>query len=224
MNAEKDYTRSQHDLLVEMLQENADLVSALPLTPHVHPSVTIFEPTVIVRREKLHAGEGCRIDSFVKLECGEGMYLGKHVHIASFAHLGIGGGTLVAEDGSAFASGCRVVTGSATPDGESMSACAPPEQQVVHRSFVHVGRNAAVLSGAIVLTRVRMGEGSIAAAGAVVTKDVRPYSIVAGVPAKHVAWRKHGYRQRPGDAGDATPCDICGAMDYAAIHHTEADE
>lgn len=38
--------------------------------------------------------------------------------------------------------------------------------------------------GAIVLMGVRVGKGSIVAAGAVVTKDVPPYSIVGGNPAK----------------------------------------
>ena len=38
--------------------------------------------------------------------------------------------------------------------------------------------------GAIVLSGVRIGRGSIIAAGSVVTRDVAPYSIVAGCPAK----------------------------------------
>ena len=33
---------------------------------------------------------------------------------------------------------------------------------------------------------VRIGRGSVVAAGAVVTKDIEPYSIVAGVPAKKI--------------------------------------
>ena len=39
------------------------------------------------------------------------------------------------------------------------------------------------------LKGVKVGRGSIVAAGAVVTKSVPPYSIVAGVPAKLVRWR-----------------------------------
>ena len=37
---------------------------------------------------------------------------------------------------------------------------------------------------------VRIGTGSVVAAGAVVTKDVPPYSVVAGVPAKVIKMRK----------------------------------
>lgn len=41
----------------------------------------------------------------------------------------------------------------------------------------------------IVMTGVTVGRGSILAAGAIVVKDVEPYSIVAGVPAKKIGER-----------------------------------
>jgi chloramphenicol O-acetyltransferase type B len=40
--------------------------------------------------------------------------------------------------------------------------------------------------GAIILQGVRIGEGSVVAAGSVVRKDVAPFTIVAGNPARHV--------------------------------------
>lgn len=43
--------------------------------------------------------------------------------------------------------------------------------------------------GAIVLSGVRIGRGAVVAAGAVVTKDVAPYRIVAGTPARAVGIR-----------------------------------
>ncbi len=43
--------------------------------------------------------------------------------------------------------------------------------------------------GAIILSGIKIGRGSIIAAGAVVIKDVQPYSIVAGNPAKKVSER-----------------------------------
>ncbi len=48
---------------------------------------------------------------------------------------------------------------------------------------VWLGVNSTVLAG------VTIGKGSIVAAGAVVTKDVPPYAIVAGVPAKVISTR-----------------------------------
>jgi UDP-2-acetamido-3-amino-2,3-dideoxy-glucuronate N-acetyltransferase len=47
-----------------------------------------------------------------------------------------------------------------------------------------VERRASIGSGAIVLGGVRIGEGAIVGAGAVVTRDVAPGEVVAGVPAR----------------------------------------
>ncbi len=43
--------------------------------------------------------------------------------------------------------------------------------------------------GAIIIAGVRIGEGSVVAAGSIVTKDIPPYSIVAGCPAKVIKYR-----------------------------------
>jgi len=43
--------------------------------------------------------------------------------------------------------------------------------------------------GTIILSGVRIGKGSIIAAGSIVTKDVEPFSIYAGVPAKRMGNR-----------------------------------
>ncbi len=43
----------------------------------------------------------------------------------------------------------------------------------------------------IVLPGVHIGEGAVIAAGAVVNKDVSPFTVVAGIPAKKVGERSH---------------------------------
>ncbi len=51
-------------------------------------------------------------------------------------------------------------------------------------SFVLIKRGAWIGAAAIVLPGVTIGEYSIVGAGSVVTKDVEPYTVVAGNPAK----------------------------------------
>lgn len=65
-----------------------------------------------------------------------------------------------------------------------------PENKLIQKKYsvlveddVWIGSHAKILEG------VKVGTGAIVAAGALVTKDVAPYSIVGGVPAKIIAYR-----------------------------------
>ncbi len=54
---------------------------------------------------------------------------------------------------------------------------------------VTVGHDVWIGEGAFIRSGVSIGTGAVIAARAVVVKDVAPYSIVAGVPAKHIRYR-----------------------------------
>ncbi len=54
---------------------------------------------------------------------------------------------------------------------------------IIVKDDVWIGRNALIMSG------VNIGQGAVIAAGAVVTKDVPPYAIVGGVPARVIRYR-----------------------------------
>ena len=49
-----------------------------------------------------------------------------------------------------------------------------------------MGNDCWIGAGVIILSGVTIGECSVVGAGAVVTKDVEPYTIVAGVPARKI--------------------------------------
>jgi UDP-2-acetamido-3-amino-2,3-dideoxy-glucuronate N-acetyltransferase len=53
---------------------------------------------------------------------------------------------------------------------------------------VRVQRGASIGARAVVLGGVEIGEWALVAAGAVVTRDVAPYALVTGIPARRVAW------------------------------------
>lgn len=57
-------------------------------------------------------------------------------------------------------------------------------EKIVIEDNVWLGASVKILAG------VRIGEGSVIDAGAVVTKDIPPYSIAVGVPAKVIGYRK----------------------------------
>jgi len=56
---------------------------------------------------------------------------------------------------------------------------------VTIEDYVFIGPRAIILPG------VRIGKGAVVAAGAIVTKDVPPFSIVGGIPAKIIGERKN---------------------------------
>jgi galactoside O-acetyltransferase len=63
---------------------------------------------------------------------------------------------------------------------------------------VHVGAWADIGTNAVILPGVRIGKGAMVGAGAVVTSDVEPFAIVAGVPAKFLRWRTDAELRAPG--------------------------
>ncbi|KIN60077.1 Chloramphenicol acetyltransferase [Sulfitobacter noctilucae] len=54
----------------------------------------------------------------------------------------------------------------------------------------HIGHDTWIGAGAMVKPEVTLGHGAVVAAGAVVTKDVDPYTIVAGTPARSLRPRQ----------------------------------
>lgn len=171
--------RRRHDELVRFLNEQQQLGDA----------PQIYDPVVRTREEHITIGPGSRIDSFVKLEGGMGLRIGRYVHIASFAHIGIGGGETEIGDFAAVASGGRIISGSNLTTSPSMSACAPTGLQEVRRNKTVLRRYSCVLTNAVVLPGVTLGEGAVLAAGGVATKSIPAWEIWGGVPAKFMAKR-----------------------------------
>ena len=61
----------------------------------------------------------------------------------------------------------------------------PIGADVIIEDYVWIGTRAIIMPG------VRIGRGAVIAAGAIVTKDVPPMAIVAGVPAKIISQRNN---------------------------------
>lgn len=66
---------------------------------------------------------------------------------------------------------------------QTVSAEADSRGNIIIDDDVWIGYQSTIMSG------VHIGQGAIVAAGAVVTKDVPPYAIVGGVPAKIIRYR-----------------------------------
>ena len=66
----------------------------------------------------------------------------------------------------------------------------PITKQGITSSPIIIEDNVLVTHGVIINRGVTIGKGSIIAAGAIVTKDIEPYAIAGGIPAKVIKYRK----------------------------------
>lgn len=126
----------------------------------------------------------------INIEHGANFGYGKHIRIGN--NSGIGIDCIVPDNllvGENVMMGPEVIIvkqnhNFASIDVPMMKQGFTPSVPVVIEDDVWIGYRAMIMPG------VRIGQGSIIGAGAVVTKDVLPYSIVAGNPAKLIRSRK----------------------------------
>ena len=127
-------------------------------------------------------GPGCDVSMGVFLQKPKGITIGRDCHINRGALLDGRGEISI---GNCVSISHRVALVSASHDVHSRSF-AYVKEPITVGDYVWIGIHATVLKG------VTIGEGAVVAAGAVVTKDVEPYTIVGGVPAKKIGERVHG--------------------------------
>ena len=63
------------------------------------------------------------------------------------------------------------------------------EQNIVCKGDVNIGNDVWICEDVIIMSGVTIGDGAIIGAKSIITKDVYPYSVVAGCPAKCIKMR-----------------------------------
>ena len=109
-----------------------------------------------------------------KLTVGDNSWIDGGVYLYSVDDIRIGSNVVVSD-------GAFICTASHDIDSQMFELSTKP---------IAIGDNAWVCSRAIVLPGVSVGEGAVVAAGAVVTKDVDSWAVVAGNPARKVSNRE----------------------------------
>jgi len=160
----------------------------MPITESVQlgSNVRIFHPD-LVNLYGCRIGDDSRIGAFVEIQ--KNAHVGARCKVSSHTFICegvtiedevfIGHGVMFTND---------IYPRATNPDGSPQSEA---DWKVIE---TRVCKRASIGSNATILAGITIGEGALVGAGAVVTKDVPPYAIVAGVPAKVVGDTRNNKR------------------------------
>ena len=122
-----------------------------------------------------------------EITIGEWCFVGEGTRIWSAASIAIGNRVLISHSANVFDSLTHPLDAAARHQQiRQIFKRGHPRDISLDENPVKICDDAWIGAGAMILRGVTVGEGGVVAAGAVVTKDVLPYSVVAGNPAEFV--------------------------------------
>ncbi len=123
---------------------------------------------------------GLQMQSQLRRGCGNKVVIGKNSRVNAECRLHYTKGIVIGENVS-ISPGTWIITGTHDINDPNFTADSHP---ILIEDYVWIGARAMILSG------VTVGKGAVVMAGAVVTRDVPPFAIVGGVPAKVIGQRE----------------------------------
>ena len=152
-------------------------------------NVTIYPLAKIISPETIRLGSNIIIDDFVFIGRHPSMSIGSYVHLGGHTLIA-GGGDFKMGDFSSTSGGVLIYTGTEDGSGACLTNPTVPEPfRKPLRSFVHVGRHVLLGAGVVVLPGVTIGDGAIIGACTLVTKDLDPWTVYVGQPARPIKTR-----------------------------------
>ena len=144
----------------------------------------IFFKVTLLRIMGAKIGENIFIYPGVWITPGRNLTIGNHVDLAKDVLITTSGGVFIG-DRTLIGYRTQILSSNHTipPIGEPFPISGDSFAKIIIENDVWIGANCIITAG------VKIGYGSVIAAGSVVTKDVPPNSIVGGVPAKLIRLR-----------------------------------
>lgn len=130
-------------------------------------------------------GDNVAILEGVYLKNIEHMRFGNNVSIHTMTYIEGAGGIYIGNDVS-IANGVSIIS----TEHNYADLSIPIKDQGIKKDVIRIANDVWIGSRAIILSGTDIGRGCIVGAGAVVTKNLKEYSIYAGVPAKFIKNRK----------------------------------
>ncbi len=152
--------------------------------------VLIRRTARLVDPDKISLGDNVIIDDFSLLYGGSGIDLQGHNHIGAYGAL-FGRAGIVMEPFAGTAPRVSIFSESDDYSGRSLTnpTVSDAYKPGLHSEKVQIGRHVIIGANASVLPGCEIGEGCAIGAYSLVTADLEPWGIYAGVPAKRKAER-----------------------------------
>lgn len=182
---------------------------------HAKGHIYVGRCVQVLNAGRLTLGRNVKIEDYAEIQCrsqrgvvlGDGVTIGRNVSIRPSSYYGhTAGEGLIVGAGSAIGAlswigasghvtiGCDVLVGprvTIVPENHRFDRISLSiKGQGVKRSRVFIEDDCWIGTGATILAGVRIGRGSIVAAGAVVARSFPPYSVIGGVPARLIRQRE----------------------------------
>lgn len=128
---------------------------------------------------EIHVGNNVLLERMVRFSMGDGarIYIGDDSYVGDWSNL-------LAVDEIRIGKGCAISWHVLFMDTSSHPIGIAGEKPTTKIAPIHVEDHVWIGCRAVILKGVRVGEGAIIANNAVVTKDVPPYTLVGGNPAR----------------------------------------
>lgn len=156
---------------------------------HLGRNVKISVAAMLYDTARMRIGDNSRIDDFCVIS-GR-VEMGRNVHLAPFCLVAGGVPGVFIRDFAGFAYRVSAFAQSDDYSGVTMTnPTVPARFKLEALAPVRIGRHVIVGTSAIIAPGVSLGEGCAVGAAALVLRDVDPWVIVAGAPAKVLRPRK----------------------------------
>lgn len=154
----------------------------------VGKNVRLSRKASIYSPEKITIGDNVRIDDFCILSGN--ITLGSNIHISAYVAL-YGAMGIVMEDYSGISPKSVIYSAMDDFSGDYLIGPIHPEETTnVTGGLVRISRFVQIGSNTVVFPNLCIGEGSVVGACSLVLKDLSPWGIFIGVPAKRLKERK----------------------------------
>ncbi len=152
--------------------------------PQLDRDAVIYPSARIIRPDRLRLGDHSSMDDFVFFNASGGAMIRRYVHIACQVSVMVAVVSTSVTTPSWRRGAVSSPPRTAFDGGARMSTHWPDEHRCVRQGGITIGCDAFLGANTVVMPAVRIGEGAVAGASAVVTTDLDPWTVYTGAPAR----------------------------------------